>query len=368
MIKEFTGISDPYEAPKTPELRLDTEGNDVDYCAQQVILKLENMGLIRGSIAPVYGILNGRPLAGRPFRFARVAGGCYLVARAGEESDGKRFRERRCAPCTARATPSCWPTPGTPARRGCWPRSAPQAIGTTSAGFAFTLGLPDGARITRDQALAHAADLAAATPLPVSADLENGYAEAPDGVAETIRLAAEAGLAGASIEDTDLPGDGAYWLRPRRRAGARRRRRRPRPAPRLRARRPRRRPDDRRLRPRRGAAPASRPSPRPAPTASTPRCCPTSPRSAASAPRCAGPGERAGRPARSPPRPRADLADAGVARISLGSGLARVARARCVAAARVILDAGDFPSSAPAFRGGEVDGLLVRGAGDIVRD
>jgi sulfate adenylyltransferase len=47
-IKEFTGISDPYEMPANPELRLDTEGNDVDYCAQQVILKLENMGLIRG--------------------------------------------------------------------------------------------------------------------------------------------------------------------------------------------------------------------------------------------------------------------------------------------------------------------------------
>jgi len=46
-IKEFTGISDPYEAPETPELRVDTEGLDVDYCAQQVILKLESMGLIR---------------------------------------------------------------------------------------------------------------------------------------------------------------------------------------------------------------------------------------------------------------------------------------------------------------------------------
>ena len=45
-IKEFTGISDPYEAPETPELRLDTEGFDVDYCAQQVVLKLEQMGLI----------------------------------------------------------------------------------------------------------------------------------------------------------------------------------------------------------------------------------------------------------------------------------------------------------------------------------
>ncbi|RMF36638.1 MAG: isocitrate lyase/phosphoenolpyruvate mutase family protein [Alphaproteobacteria bacterium] len=85
-----------------------------------------------------------------------------------------------------------------------------QAIGTTSAGFAFTLGLPDGARISRDQALAHAQDLVAATPLPVSADLENGYAEAPEAVAETVRLAAECGLAGCSIEDTALPGSGAY--------------------------------------------------------------------------------------------------------------------------------------------------------------
>ena len=46
-IKEFTGISDPYDVPESPELRLDTENLDVDYCAQQVILKLEQMGLIR---------------------------------------------------------------------------------------------------------------------------------------------------------------------------------------------------------------------------------------------------------------------------------------------------------------------------------
>ena len=47
-IKEFTGISDPYEEPETPELRLDTVGSEVDYCAQQVLLKLESMGLITG--------------------------------------------------------------------------------------------------------------------------------------------------------------------------------------------------------------------------------------------------------------------------------------------------------------------------------
>ena len=85
-----------------------------------------------------------------------------------------------------------------------------EAIGTTSAGFAFTLGLTDGARVDRDTMLAHCQDLVAATPLPVSGDLENGYAEAPDGVAETVRLAAEAGLAGCSIEDIALPGVGAY--------------------------------------------------------------------------------------------------------------------------------------------------------------
>ncbi len=85
-----------------------------------------------------------------------------------------------------------------------------RAIGTTSAGFAFTRGLPDGARISLDETLAHAQDLVAATALPVSADLENGYAAAPDAVARTIRRAGEAGLAGGSIEDTDLPGDGAY--------------------------------------------------------------------------------------------------------------------------------------------------------------
>ncbi|MFN3211250.1 MAG: adenylyl-sulfate kinase, partial [Roseovarius sp.] len=47
-IKEFTGISDPYDVPETPELRVETEGTDVDNCAHQVILKLEQMGLIAG--------------------------------------------------------------------------------------------------------------------------------------------------------------------------------------------------------------------------------------------------------------------------------------------------------------------------------
>src|SRR5437588_11597776 len=75
-----------------------------------------------------------------------------------------------------------------------------QALATTSSGFAATLGRLDG-EVTRDEAMAHSAALASATSVPVSADLENGFADDPNGVAETIRLALDAGLAGCSIED-----------------------------------------------------------------------------------------------------------------------------------------------------------------------
>jgi 2-methylisocitrate lyase-like PEP mutase family enzyme len=78
-----------------------------------------------------------------------------------------------------------------------------KALATTSAGHAATLGRHDGGGVTRGEALAHAADLAAATPLPVNADLENGFADSPDDVSETYRLAAESGIAGCSIEDWD---------------------------------------------------------------------------------------------------------------------------------------------------------------------
>ena len=81
------------------------------------------------------------------------------------------------------------------------------ALATTSAGHAFTLGKPDMGHVTRDEALLHAAEIVAATPLPVNADLENGYGDAPEVVAETIYLAAEAGLSGASIEDTTMQAD-----------------------------------------------------------------------------------------------------------------------------------------------------------------
>jgi 2-methylisocitrate lyase-like PEP mutase family enzyme len=75
-----------------------------------------------------------------------------------------------------------------------------QALATTSSGFAATLGRLDGS-VTRDEALGHAATIVAATGLPVSADLENCFADDPDGVARTVTLAVEAGLAGCSIED-----------------------------------------------------------------------------------------------------------------------------------------------------------------------
>lgn len=84
-----------------------------------------------------------------------------------------------------------------------------EALATSSSAYAFTLGKPDGG-ITRDQALAHAEELVKATPLPVSGDLENGFGEAPETVAETVRMACEAGLAGCSIEDTALPAATPY--------------------------------------------------------------------------------------------------------------------------------------------------------------
>jgi 2-methylisocitrate lyase-like PEP mutase family enzyme len=75
-----------------------------------------------------------------------------------------------------------------------------QALATSSGACAGTLGRRDG-RVTRDEALAHARAIVTATDLPVSADLEKGFGDSPAGAAETIRLAAEVGLAGGSIED-----------------------------------------------------------------------------------------------------------------------------------------------------------------------
>jgi 2-methylisocitrate lyase-like PEP mutase family enzyme len=77
-----------------------------------------------------------------------------------------------------------------------------EALATTSSGCAISLGKADGTgAVTREENLANARVIAEATPLPVSGDLENGYGDEPEACAETIRLAAAAGLVGGSIED-----------------------------------------------------------------------------------------------------------------------------------------------------------------------
>jgi 2-methylisocitrate lyase-like PEP mutase family enzyme len=75
-----------------------------------------------------------------------------------------------------------------------------QALATTSAGMAFYLGLRDGG-VSKERALAHCREIVLATDLPVSADLEKGFGDTPESVAETVRAAAAIGLAGCSIED-----------------------------------------------------------------------------------------------------------------------------------------------------------------------
>lgn len=78
-----------------------------------------------------------------------------------------------------------------------------KAIATTSAGFAFSKGLPDGpAAVSRDAMLEHFSEMSAATSLPVNADFQNGYADEPRGVAENVALCIGTGVAGLSIEDS----------------------------------------------------------------------------------------------------------------------------------------------------------------------
>lgn len=86
------------------------------------------------------------------------------------------------------------------------------ALATTSAGYAFSCGLPDG-RVGRDRMMRHLKEIAGATSLPVSADLENGFGDEPDEVARTLLLAASTGIVGGSIEDaTGRPEQPLYPL------------------------------------------------------------------------------------------------------------------------------------------------------------
>ncbi|WP_077035367.1 oxaloacetate decarboxylase [Pelomonas sp. KK5] len=86
-----------------------------------------------------------------------------------------------------------------------------QALASTSSGFAWSRGGPDGA-MPRDVVLAHLRELAAATSLPVNADFESGFADTPAGVGESVRMAVETGIAGLSIEDAS--GDASAPIRP----------------------------------------------------------------------------------------------------------------------------------------------------------
>src|SRR5437867_4791351 len=76
-----------------------------------------------------------------------------------------------------------------------------EALATTSAGYAFSVGRRDNT-IDRNKMMTHVADIVSATDLPVSADLENGFGDSPETVADTIRLAAATGPVGGSIEDS----------------------------------------------------------------------------------------------------------------------------------------------------------------------
>lgn len=76
-----------------------------------------------------------------------------------------------------------------------------KALATSSAAHAFTMARPDGGTLTRDEALSHASDILSVTTLPLQGDFENGFGDDPDSCAETVRLAGEIGLAGICIED-----------------------------------------------------------------------------------------------------------------------------------------------------------------------
>lgn len=85
-----------------------------------------------------------------------------------------------------------------------------EALATTSAGYAFSVGQRDNT-IDREKMISHVADIVSATDLPVSADLENGFGDSPETVAETIKLAAATGLVGGSIEDSTQNADNPIY-------------------------------------------------------------------------------------------------------------------------------------------------------------
>ncbi|WP_424981726.1 isocitrate lyase/PEP mutase family protein [Maritalea sp. S77] len=85
-----------------------------------------------------------------------------------------------------------------------------KALATSSAAHAFTLGRPDGGRLRREEAIAHAVEINGATALPVNADLENGFGDSLEDVALTVQNSIEQGLAGCGIEDIQFPTQNPY--------------------------------------------------------------------------------------------------------------------------------------------------------------
>jgi 2-methylisocitrate lyase-like PEP mutase family enzyme len=114
---------------------------------------------------------------------------------ASQEEKGERFRALH-----ARAGAFVIPNPWDAGTARLLAGLGFEALTTTSAGLAFTLGRHDG-ELSREETLANAKTIAAATELPVAADLENGFGDAPEAAAETIRRAGETGIVGGSIED-----------------------------------------------------------------------------------------------------------------------------------------------------------------------
>jgi 2-methylisocitrate lyase-like PEP mutase family enzyme len=108
------------------------------------------------------------------------------------------------------STPLLLPNPWDPGSARLFAWLGFEALATTSSGYAATQGRLDGA-MSRDDVLRHAAAIVAATDLPVSADLENGFGDDPRHVAETVRRALDVGLAGCSIEDSTGRSDDAIY-------------------------------------------------------------------------------------------------------------------------------------------------------------
>ena len=97
-----------------------------------------------------------------------------------------------------------------------------KALATTSAGYAWSHGLPDG-KVSVEQVLAHVAELTGATDLPLNVDFEAGFADTPDGVGKNVAVCVASGASGLSIEDfTGDPAKGLFRLRTASRASRRR--------------------------------------------------------------------------------------------------------------------------------------------------